>query len=447
MLSIGRRSVIAVAAAPGLLGAAILLAAAGDLDPTFGSSGLVVTPFAILSSDRADGVAIQARGKIVAVGRSNAGGTFDFALVRFNRDGSLDPTLDLDGRVTTDFGGSEDGRAVAVYRGGRSVVVGHTDAGGSLDFALARYRSDGSLDPTFGTGGLVTSDLAPGPAASLDVAESVAIQKDGKILAAGRTNLAGTLDFALARYNRDGSLDATFGAGGLVTTDFAAGPATSLDVAESVAIQKDGKILLAGRTDAGGSKDFALARYYRDGSLDPTFGAGGLVAIDFVPGPGTSQDGAAAVAIQKDGKIVAAGVSTGAVSADLALARCSTGGALDATFGSGGLVTTDFAPGMAASQDTLLAVAIERSGRIVAAGATTAGGSDDIAVARYKPDGSLDDAFGVGGLIATDFAAGPATSSELCSALVLEKGNQIIVAGSTDVGGNSDIALARYLAR
>ncbi len=182
-------AVLALALVTAVLpGAAV--AAPGDLDPSFGSSGKVTTDFG--GSDAASAVAIQTDGRIVAAGRSGSG---DFALARYNVDGSLDPTFGSSGMVMTDFGGSDAASAVAIQPDGRIVTAGRS---GSGDFALARYNADGSLDPSFGSGGKVTTDFG-----GFDLALGVALQSDGKIVAAGQGG--SSFDFALARYNADGS--------------------------------------------------------------------------------------------------------------------------------------------------------------------------------------------------------------------------------------------------
>src|SRR6266536_6144139 len=167
--------------------------------------------------------------------------------------GALDPTFGIGGEVTTDFGGSDSAQAVAIQSDGKILAAGLSGAG---DFALARYNADGSLDPSFGSGGKVTTDFG-----GFDLALGVALQSDGKIVAAGQGG--SSFDFALARYNADGSLDTSFGSGGKVTTDFGV-----FDAATAVAIQRDGKIVATGSTFSSGFQQFALARYNADGSLD-----------------------------------------------------------------------------------------------------------------------------------------------------------------------------------
>jgi len=276
-----------------------------------------------------------------------------------------------------------------------------------LDIALARYNPDGSLDPTFGTGGIVISHSA-----SFDSFSAVAVQPNGRIVAAGTSGD----DFALLRYNPDGSPDPTFGVGGKVVTDL--GSAT-VDSWSAMALLPDGKIVVAGRS--GG--DFALARYNHDGSLDSSFGSGGKLTTDFGGG-----DAAAAMALQPDGKIVLAGGSSFRV----ALARYNPNGGLDATFGMGGMVISDFGGGESAA-----AIGLQHDGKIVVAGGPR---SATFVVARYNPDGRLDLPFGIGGMVATDFGGGTSQAT----ALALQADGKIVVAGRSLLNHQWNTVLARY---
>jgi len=290
----------------------------GTLDPTFGTDGKVLTDFAAGHSF-AHGLAVQSDGKIVAVGSAVplvAPGPLrdDFALARYNQDGTLDAGFGTDGKVMTGFEGGHSydwAYAVAVQRDDKIVAVGSSGTPViGFDFVLARYNADGTLD-----GGARTHI---GRTGSFDKAVAVAIQPDGKIVAAGYA-LAGTgeSDFALVRYNPDLSLDAGFGTGGKVLTDISG--TGSSDSAAAVAIQPNGKIVAAGSSNAPGSSDFALVRYNRNGTLDAGFGTGGKVLTD-ISGTGSSS-GAAAVVIQPDGKIVAAGTSYSGGAEQFALVR------------------------------------------------------------------------------------------------------------------------------
>jgi uncharacterized delta-60 repeat protein len=281
----------------------------GSPDASFGANGKVTTDFAGYF-DQARSVSLQPDGKIVAAGFALSDAGYDFALARYNRDGSLDDGFGANGKVTTDFESVFDQAfSLALQPDGKIVAAGFALGDSGNDFALARYNRDGSLDDGFGDDGKVTTDFA----GSIDQAFSVAVQPNGKIVAAGLAYI-GESNFALARYNRDGSLDDSFGDDGKVTTSFAG----YFDEALSVVVQPDGKIVAAGLTLASGAdNDFALARYNRDGSLDDGFGVAGKVTTDFA-GAG---DVARSVALQPDGKIVVAGYAAINGAQDFALAR------------------------------------------------------------------------------------------------------------------------------
>ena len=400
-------------------------AAPGRLDPTFGPGGTVTTKIGVAGSGSA--VALQPDGKIIVAGVAespvpippNQRSVARFALARYTSTGGLDPTFGTGGTVTTDFGdlAFAFASAVALQPDGKIVVVGGAGNPGTFSFALARYLPDGGIDLTFGSGGKVTTDFGADP---LSGASALAMQSDGKIVLAGRTGDVSVSNFALARYRPDGGLDFTFGANGKVTTDFGAD-----DSASAVAVQPDGRIVVAGSTGIfpgifpSGGYDFALARYTPDGTLDPTFGSGGRITTDF-----GGSDVAQALALQADGKIVAAGSNNAA----FALARYIANGSLDPTFGTGGKVTTDFG---AAS-----AVAIQPDGKIVASGGSP------FALARYEPTGNLDLGFGVGGRVTTDF-------SDFFEgrAMALQLDGKIVVAGGARnpfSSGQDNFALARY---
>ncbi len=433
-----RRYVVPVAAALlflRLASATAEAAGSGRLDPTFGKNGKVTTALSGVSDIFA--VIQQADGKIVAAGTvCQPSAACDVAVVRYLPDGRLDHSFGRSGTVTTDFaGGTDAGAALAIQSDGDLVVAGTAQVRGKDEFGLARYGSDGRLDPAFGRGGKVTTHF-PGHGAQ---AAAVLVQPDGEIVVAGTTETTFvSSDFALARYQPDGSLDTTFGVGGRVRTDF-----TGMeDEVSAAALQPDGRIVVAGATfdiTNGATADFALARYQPDGSLDPSFGSAGRVRTDFA---GTS-DQALAVAIQLDGRIIAAGrTETRSVFSDFALIRYRPGGRLDRSFGTGGKVETDFN----VTDDFAFGVAVEADGKIVAAGLTdplNGAGSEDFALARYTSVGTLDGGFGKNGRVTTDFGG----DDEARAMLVQADGK--IVAGGLDnpnPDGSADrFAIARYL--
>ena len=282
----------------------------GIPDIDFGEGGIVTTPLGEDTQDEARALAIQADGKIVVAGRSSSGADYDFAVVRYDDDGSLDTTFGAGGIVITPVGINDVFYALAIQADGKIVAAGDSSNGADYDFAVARYNDDGSLDTTFGAGGIVITQVSPERIATV---YALAIQSDGKIVAAGRSNKITDDDFAVARYDDDGSLDTTFGAGGIVITPVEGG--ISPDRVQALAIQADGKIVAAGYS----SSHFALVRYDEHGELDPDFGTGGIVTTSVEEGVTT--DRAYALAIQADGKIVAAGCSNDGVDYDFALIR------------------------------------------------------------------------------------------------------------------------------
>ena len=346
----------------------------GSLDTTFGIDGKQTTADgAILSGG--NGIALQSDGKILVAGFSHSGNDFDFGLVRYNSDGSLDTSFDSDGKVITVSAGYELALGIALQQDGKILVAGHApgDDGIYDDFALVRYNANGSLDTTFDGDGKLTTAIGAGQ----DNGESVVLQSDGKILMAGYSYIEGNSDdFSLVRYNADGSLDATFDGDGKVTTAIG----TRSDVGKSVTLQPDGKILVAGSSvNASGGMDFALVRYNTDGSLDNTFDGDGKVTTNI---GGMAQS----VTLQSDGKILVAGGD----GYDFALVRYNSNGSLDTTFDGDGKLTT----AVGISTDIPGSVTVQPDGKILVTGWSDNGSNYDVALVRYNSDGSLDSSFG-----------------------------------------------------
>ncbi len=395
-------------------------AAPGDLDPAFGSNGIVTTPVGP-KTDKAVSVALQSDGKIVVAGYSFNGASDDFAVARYNMNGTLDGSFGTGGIVTTSFGaGNDHAHAVAIDASGNIVVGGYTFNGTNTDFALARYNTNGTLDSTFGGNGKVSTAVGTGN----DEINGLAIDASGNIVVGGQTAVGTFNEFVVARYTSTGGLDGSFGSGGEVLTDIGAGS----DAANSVAIQPDGMILAGGRSN-NGDRDFAIARYTTTGALDPTFGNAGVRVSDF----GLGDDYINALAIQPDGKIVAAGTADNGTNTDFALARYTANGTLDPTFGGTGKVTTNIG-----HNDEAFGVAIQTDGKIVAAGV---GGSFYFGVARYNADGTLDTSFGTNG---TRFTAVSTFGSDGFALAIQPTDGNIVVVGDA-YGAGYDFALARYL--
>lgn len=339
----------------------------GSLDTSFDTDGKVTTVIGS-NADVIRSIAVQIDGKIVVVGHTYDGSQFDFALARYNSDGSLDTTFNTSGKVTTPIGSANNSAfAMAIQSDGKIVAAGFANNGSNDDFALARYNSDGSLDTSFDTDGKVTTAMGPGN----DAIRSIVIQSDGKILAVGNGSNGTNFDFAIARYNANGSLDTSFDTDGKLLTPIG----TGTDYAMSVAIQGDGKIVAAGYSHNGADNDFALARYNSDGSTDTSFNTSGKVTTAI----GSANNSAFSMVIQSDRKIVVAGFANNGSNDDFALARYNGDGSLDTSFDSDGKYTAEFGSG----HDVANALAIQSDGKIVAAGYSHNGINLDFAMLRF----------------------------------------------------------------
>ncbi len=399
------------------------LAVDGDLDTTFDTDGKVTTSLGS-GEDRLQGLVRQPDGKIVGAGYSYQGAVVDFAVARYNADGSLDTSFDGDGTVTTLVGASYS-EATSLIRqpDGKIVAAGYATIAGNSDFALVRYNPDGSLDSSFDGDGKVTTAVGPG----IDTGSGIAIQADGKLVVGGYASNGTDYDFAAVRYNTDGSLDTSFDGDGIATTPIGLG----YDAVGDVTIQPDGKIILAGSSRVGTDDGFALARFDVDGSLDTTFDGDGTVTTQI----GASTDSASAVTVEPDGSIVAAGYSVG-TNADFAVARYNPDGSLDTSFDGDGVTTTP----IGTISDIANAVAVLPGGRILAAGyAQTT--DYDFALVRYEADGSLDATFGTGGKVKAPIGSG----WDLGYGMAVQPDGNVVVGGTTNNGTDFDIALARFV--
>jgi len=374
----------------------------GTLDDNFGSNGLTTTVLGFPYGGLA--VAIQTDGKIVVAGSF---------LARYNSDGSLDDSFGINGVATVDIGI----KSIAIQPDGKIVAAGGSWNGSNSDFALARYNSDGTLDNSFGSNGLITTNIGIN-----DEANSIGMQADMKIVLAGYSSN----NFALARYHPDGALDSTFASDGILTTDFG-----GTEVANSIALLPDGKIVAAGRRDSSFIYiDFALARYNPDGSLDNNFGLNGKLTTDF----GGGNDEASSLALQPDGKIIVVGSANFNIDRDFALARYNSNGTLDASFGLDGMVTMAIGKGdIAVTASTLqpdgkMLVAGSLLHR------TPEYASEDFfdrfIMVRYNKDGTLDGSFGSGGIY-LGFIIGGYDYGFQANALAIQADNNIL-AGKTN---------------
>jgi uncharacterized delta-60 repeat protein len=397
---------------------------AGSLDASFGADGMAVTSIGS-GGDYGRAVAVQPDGKIVVAGYSYTGAANDFAVVRYQADGSLDPGFGGDGLVTTPIGANAFCYAVALQADGKIIAAGDSN----WNFILVRYNTNGSLDTTFSGDGIVNTDIGT---ASEDACRAVAVQGDGKIVAAGYSTAGVVRVLALVRYNADGSLDTDFDGDGKVTN------AISVTYAESsaVAIQPlDGCIVAAGYLHNGSNEDFAVVRYTGSGALDVTFAGDGIATTDF----GVGTDGGSAVAIQPDGKIVVGGYGTPAGTSyyDFAIARYNTDGSPDTDFAADGKAIVDLGP----YRSICCALALQADSKVILSGYAENSAEYDLAVIRCNSDGSLDSLFGENGIVTVPLSG----TYEISYGIALQADGKIVVAGCLDDGlGNSDIAVLRF---
>jgi uncharacterized delta-60 repeat protein len=417
------------------------LVPSGSLDPSFGSGGRVLTtiPFFTSVFDPRMGMALQSDGRILLVG--------GLTLARFNSDGSPDNTFSGDGQATVPFnGGAFDGAMdVAVQADGKIVVVGVTDPGGQVgkdDFALARFNADGTLDTNFGSGGKTSTDIA----GSTDIARRVRIQSDGKILVTGSairvaSPTVSVTDFALARYNADGTPDTTFSLDGKLTDS----PGRSFSVARGLAIQSDGKIVLAGRTadDGVADPDVGLVRYVGDGGVhlpgtrDETFGPIGNGTVDSDLHLATGFEEGRDVAVAADGTLMVAaslrvGAAVGGPDFGFSLASFDSAGNQQ-----GGALITKFSN----KSDIANSMTLQADGKVVVVGQSANLDSNaDMAVARYNASGlALDTSFDADGKLTVDFFGG----RDSAQAVVQQPDGKLVIGGFAQGANGLFFALAR----
>lgn len=419
------------------LGSAMFRPTVGTLDGGFvghtgTGAGKVSTN--IGASDRAYAIAMQPDGKLVTAGYATVGGTGMFAVARYDRSGVLDPGFGNSGITTTDIPGlsGDAARAVALQSDGRIVVVGYAGGGTAQNWVLARYTAAGALDTSFGCSsppctGYVSTDVTAG---RQDDAYAVALQGDGKIVVAGMTGIDGTSSaFAVARYTTSGLLDTTFGTNGITKTLIGA----DFSIARAVALDSAGRAVLAGTSQAGtNGYDVALARYTTSGQLDDTFGC----ATPPCPGVietriGSGEDRLHAISIPAGGKIIVGGYAT-AATRDALVARFDPNGVLDTSFNGNGWRTFD-----SGAADEINGIVATPEGTTMAVG--YGGSGQDYLVLRYDASGTLDTSFNSTGSQLVDTGG-----SDRAQAISAADDGHVTIAGHCTCSASDDISLIRY---
>lgn len=415
-----------------LLPPSAALPAAGEPDRGFGLEGSVVTDLQGLSNDRCLELLVQPDRKLVCVGQSTREGSeqADVAIVRYLPTGQLDQTFGSHGITLFDSGlglGDVPGSAV-LDRNGRIVIAGVVDVAGRdrQDFLVARFDADGSLDPSFGSRGFVTTDVGSG-SPDVDWGYGIALQRDGKIVVAGQTDRLAVL----LRYTPTGALDPSFGTAGRVQADLVRG---TDDAAHAIAIQRDGRILVGSYSNRAPA--FVMARFRADGRADRSFGTGGVARARI----GISVGEVRALMVQPDGKVVAAGWALGSESYYTALARFWANGRVDQSFGRGGSVVSKLMDGF--TEVGGYAAGLQADGKIVVAG----GNGGRFLVARYLKTGKPDVGFGGIGFVTIEPGL---RKHSYASAMFVQSDGRIVAAGAAknSVSEDEDFALVRLSSR
>jgi uncharacterized delta-60 repeat protein len=330
----------------------------GALDTTFGQGGVALADFTSSTSEQANGLAIDSNGRIVVAGSANVGGTStQFALARFTTSGSLDTTFTSNGKVLTDFASSTSEAAADVVISGTKIVVAGAAVLSTTQFALARYNSDGSLDSSFSGDGKALGEFVGAAAGAWDLA----IDSLGRVVAAGYAMFnANDRRFAIARYSSSGALDSGYSGDGLLIINFTS---SSQELATSVAVDSSNRVIAGGYAGpfAGTGFQFAEVRTTANGALDSTFSGDGKDLIDV----DTLSEHSNGMALTSSGKIILAGQSFDGSDTHICVVRSNSNGTLDTTFGTGGVADTvdlNFSPEVANN------VTIDGSGRVVIAG-------------------------------------------------------------------------------
>lgn len=409
----------------------------GTLDSSFGIKGKVPTIFNGYEV-QGTGLIIQTDGRIVVTGYAYNDG-LDIQLRRYLQTGLPDSSFGTNGKILTNFNSKNDIVQCAARDSTNRILVGGTTTvdGFNYDFELVCFKVNGVLDSTFGTNGRVITNLSIGPNQGNDQIRTILVQKDNKIVCIGSnyTSDNGVTSFALVRYKPSGVIDSTFGISGKTITSFVFNGTSE---PFGAALQKDGKIVAAGYVRNGITNiDFAIARYTSNGFLDSTFGTNGKVETDF----GSNEDFARAVAIQADGKIVVVGkamLSNTDYSTNISIARYSESGQLDATFGTNGKIQT-----ITGTYSEAFALQIQPDSKLLVGSRTTgpSGPFTKWGLFRYKTNGTLDSTFGINGKTLTDWG----NDGAINSMVLLNDGKLIATGYGVDpFSGYYNYPVARY---
>jgi uncharacterized delta-60 repeat protein len=418
------RITLVLVVAASLATASPALAAAGDLDPSYGDRGTVIT---FPNGSIAYGTTLDGHGRLIVVGSTFDANGIDVAVARFRRGGALDQTFGGNGRVRLDLGGQDFAFDVEVTSDGRIVVAGRRSTPTRDRVFALRLRPRGRLDPNFGNGGVVLLDMGK----RFQGANAVALTGSDRIVLAGWVSGGATSRTAVARLLRTGRPDASFRDRGWTTFAFSDGD----EQANDVLVLRSGRVVLAGQAEMGNASRFLLARLTSGGRLDRGFGRrGGFTLVE----AGKGADAANALARGPGGTLTVAGRTADGGAGQWAVARFGPRGRLDATFGNGGTLILRFTEAAEEAHDLL----VLPNGRSVLTGRIrNAKGNLDMGLVRLRPDGRRDRSFGRNGVVRIDVFGGTDTAR----AIVRQADGRFVVAGEAWRGGSPRFTAARVL--
>ena len=404
----------------------------GTLDITYGKQGKVLTK----ADDGyfiCNAAALQKDDKVIAAGYYARNFIYQNLLIRYNKDGSIDNSFGINGEVFTDlnfFFSNFQNYAIAITPDGKIVTAGYGGGPDKYYIAITQYKPDGELDSSFGENGISISNFTD---LDIDIVTAIAIQSDGRILIAGYiVNVYNDRSLLIACYTSDGKVDDSFGDNGKVIESFG----TNYSYATSIAIQQDNKIIIGGGFDTF-YEEFLVARYMPDGIIDSSFGTNGWVHTDF----GNYDDYINAVAIQKDGKVIAGGLTgrNGTYkNENIALIRYNQDGSIDDAFGNHGKTVSYFQ----GNNSAIKSIYIQDNKKIVAGGNVYNLKIGDFGITRYSENGMPDSSFGINGQVQTDILG-----TDNFKKLLIQNDGKIIAAGQSINGNNTydyNFALTRY---
>ena len=392
----------------------------GSIDTTFGTNGFNATTPG--TDDYPGSVLVDASGRIVVGGTTRIAGSYGFLLARYNNNGTLDSSFGTNGFNTVTLGTNDSIYSIALDTSGRIIAGGSTTIGGVSTPTLARYLANGHLDNSFGTNGFSTISVG-----TSGYFLSIVIDASNRVLAGGQATIGGQGKLLLARFSVNGSLDNTFAINGVNTTSFG-----SSDSINSITLDHQGRIFAVGGTSIAGNPTFLATRYLASGALDTTFGTAGFNTAT----PGVN-DTLWSAAVDSAGRYLAGGTQYNPTPSRGVIARYSSNGTLDASYG-----TSGFAKDNSLNVANFYAVALDGSDRVVAGGfsSTPSQPYAHFFLTRFNANGTIDSNFGASG--GTWSALG---TSDQIYALTLDGSNRIVVAGLSWIGATDVLTVGRYL--